>query len=435
MIAVNITNNVKPDGVKPDGVNALAEGRSAKSPPAWRRTLGKCFGSLPAQAGYWRLRPAAKAFTPSGLTPSGLTPSGLTPSGLTPSGLTPFFLTLLCFAAACGMLRAQPTAASAFTWGDTTQVASAGWGRMIPLHGRDWLCVDNLYPKPNSVWQLEISHDDARTWSPITTVGEPGRNLDNGEIIQLPNGNLLLTGRSVVLSQTPGAQQSYHLPVYQSRDGGKTWTYLSQVATSEPLPYVPGQPSQGLWEPHFFLLPDKSLACAYADETPSVGHPAYSQIVSEKVSRDGGATWGPGIVLAAQIGGGGQRPGMPVVTRMKNGQYAAVYEVVGIGDADVYFKTSRDGVTWPAGIGAPIPGQHAGPWITSLRSGRLVVTSCENQISYSDDLGATWQVSTPPAEPFGHVFSWPAIYEVAPGQIAVMTSYHGVQIRWGRVKP
>jgi hypothetical protein len=339
----------------------------------------------------------------------------------------------LCILVSLGTSRADTLMMPPFAWGETTHIANAGWGRMIPLHGKDWLCVDNLYPKPNAVWQLEISHDNARTWTPVTTVGEIGRNLDNGELIQLPNGTLLLTGRSVVTSRTPGVQQSYHLPVYRSTDAGKTWTFLSQVATSAPNPNPPLQPSQGLWEPHFFLLPDKSLACAYADETLSAGQPAFSQIVSEKVSQDNGATWGPERVLASQTFGGGQRPGMPVVTRMKNGDYIAVYEVVGIGDADVYFKTSPDGASWPPGIGTPIAHQHAGPWVTSLQSGRLMVTSCENQISYSDDYGKTWLLASPPAVPFGHVFSWPAIYEIAPGQLAVMTSYRGVQIRWGTV--
>ncbi len=339
----------------------------------------------------------------------------------------------VCLLASFHPLRAE-TPPPPFVWGETTAVADAGWGRMISLGGTDWLGVDNLYPKPNAVWQLEISHDNAHTWTPITTVAETGRDLDNGEIIQLPNKTLLLTGRSVVLSHTPGAAESYYLPVYQSTDSGRTWAFLSQVATSE-VTYTAGVPSQGLWEPHFFITKDRALACVYADETRSAGTPAYSQIVSEKISRDGGKTWGAVIVLAAQVGGGGQRPGMPVVTRLKNDQYAAVYEVVGIGDANVYFKTSRDGIAWLPGIGTPIPNQHAGPWVTSLQSGRLVVTSCENQISYSDDYGATWLLATPPPNSFGHVFSWPAIYEVALNQIAVMTSWHGVQIRWGMVKP
>ena len=304
---------------------------------------------------------------------------------------------------------------------------------MTPLANGDWVCVTTNFSKPHSFLQIQISRDKARTWNPLATVAEDGRHLDNGEVIALPNKTLLLTGRSVVTTHTPGGVSSYRLPVFQSADGGRTWAFLSQIATSEPGAYTPGQPSQGLWEPHFFLLADHSLACAYADETLSVKSPAFSQIVAEKVSRDGGRTWGASTVLAAQPGGGGQRPGMPVIARMKNGLYLAVYEVVGIGDADVYSKTSADGIHWTAGIGTPIAGQRAGSWVTCLQSGRRLVSSCENQISYSDDNGLTWQLSPTPAEAFGHVFSWPALYEVAPGQIAVMTSWHDVRIRWGQM--
>lgn len=332
-------------------------------------------------------------------------------------------------------LRGHADPSGPFTWGETTHIADAGWGRMTLLKDGRWLCVDNLYPRPNSILQIEISRDGARTWTPLTTVAEAGRNLDNGEVIQLPDKSLLLTGRSVVEHRTPGAAQSYHLPVYRSTDGGKTWAFLSQIDTSEPPPFQPGRPSLGLWEPHFFLLPDGRLACAYANEKHAAETPSYSQVVSEKVSADSGKTWGREITLAAQIGGGGQRPGMPVLARMKNGQYIAVYEVVGVGNADVYFKTSRDGVTWPPGIGVHIPCQHAGPFVAALSDGRLVVTSCENQISYSDDLGATWRLATPPAWPLGHVDTWPAIYQTAPDRIAVMTTHHGVGLRWGQIAP
>ena len=333
----------------------------------------------------------------------------------------------------CLSLCARADPSGPIAWGETTHVADAGWGRMTPLKDGRWLCVNALYPHPNSILQIEISGDGARTWTPLATVAEPGRNLDNGEVIQLPSGDLLLTGRSVVDGK--GLPRSYHLPVYRSADGGKTWTFLSQVDISEPPPTSARTPSVGLWEPHFFFLPGGDLACAYANEKSAVAKPAYSQIVSEKVSPDGGRTWGKEIVLAAQTGGGGLRPGMPVLAHLKNGQYMAVYEVVGVGDADVYFKTSRDGVTWPPGLGVRIPCQHAGPWVMALTSGRLVVTSCSNQISYSDDDGATWLLATPPAWPIGHALTWPAVYQTAPDTLAAMNTHHGVNIRWGRILP
>lgn len=326
----------------------------------------------------------------------------------------------------CG--RAAPTPPpDPFSWG-TVHVADAGWGRMIHLADGRWLSVGTLYPsKTTHVLQLKISSDNARTWTTLSTVTEEGRQLDNGELIQLPNKTLLLTGRSVIDTQ------SYHLPVYQSKDGGAHWAFLSQIDTNDAV--VQGNsPSQGLWEPHFFLLPDGRLAAAYANEKHSIDTPAYSQICAERVSGDGGKTWGPESVLASQTGGGTQRPGMPVVTRMRDGRYIEVSEIVGLGHADVYYKLSPDGVTWPPGIGTAIAGQHAGPWVTSLADGRLVVTSCANQVSYSDDFGTTW-VRAAPAWDIGFVLSWPAIYQTGPKEIALMNTYRGINIRFGAYQP
>lgn len=329
--------------------------------------------------------------------------------------------------------RAEPS--NPFTWGETTNVASGEWGRMIHLKTGAWLCVDTLYPKPHSILQVQMSADEARTWKPVCEVAEPGRDMDNGELFQLSDGSLLLNGRSVVGRKTVNSGLSYHLPVYRSVDLGKTWKFLSQVDTSDPPRSQPKDPSVGLWEPHFFLLRDGRLACAYSSEKHAVDHPSYSQICCERISPDNGKTWGPEIVLVEQVGGGAQRPGMPVVARMANGQYIAVYEVVGIGDADVYYKVSRDGVSWPAGIGTNMLGQHSGPWVTSLQDGRLVATSCENQISISNDFGATWQPITPSPWPIGHFFTWPAIYQTKPNEIAVMINHGGIKIRWGRISP
>ena len=333
--------------------------------------------------------------------------------------------------AALAFLAPLPTGADAptpFSWG-AVHVADAGWGRMIGLgHGR-WLSVGTLYPAPTThVLQIKESRDNARTWATLSLVTVPGRMLDNGELIQLPNGTVLLTGRSIV------GKQSFHLPVYRSVDGGAHWIYLSSIDTSDSV--VNGdKPSQGLWEPHFFLLPDRRLAVAYASEKHSVQTPAYSQICAERISGDGGATWGPESVLVAQPGGGGLRPGMPVVIRMRDGRYVEVSEVVGKGNADVYVKTSDDGVRWPDGLGDPIPSQHAGPWVTSLSDGRLIVSSCANEISTSDDSGRTWQLTSPPAWDLGLTLSFPAIYQTGPREIAVMNTYRGVNIRFGTYIP
>jgi hypothetical protein len=126
---------------------------------------------------------------------------------------------------------------------------------------------------------------------------------------------------------------------------------------------------------------------------------------------------------------------MPVVSRMSNGKFIAVHEVVGVGDADVFSKISEDGEHWPAGLGNRIEGHHAGPWVASLSNGELLLTSCANRLSCSRDFGATWKWVEP--SPWnvgaGKIFTWPAIYETATNQITVMISWHGVRMRLGRM--
>ena len=245
---------------------------------------------------------------------------------------TAFCLLVLACSA---LLRTFPVCAEMpgpFVWKETVPVAAAGWGRMIRLADGRWLSVGTLYQSPaSSTLQLKLSADQARTWAALSEVAEPGRKLDNGELIQLPNRTLLLTGRSVIDGQ------SFHLPVYQSVDCGAHWAYLSMIDANDAV-VSSNHPSQGLWEPHFFLLPGGKLAAAYVDEKHSVETPSYSQICGEKVSADGGATWGAETTLVSQPGGGGLRPGMPVVARMRDGRYMEVSEIVGLDNAAVFFK-------------------------------------------------------------------------------------------------
>ena len=319
-------------------------------------------------------------------------------------------------------------AAGEFTWAGTNFVARGGWGRMIRLADANWLCVSTRFGRGESALEIRVTTNAFHSWKKISEVAEPGRLLDNGELIQLPGGDILLTGRSLIDGQ------SYRLPVYHSADGGRSWKIFSCIDANEGAPGTLEQ--RGLWEPKFFLLPDGKLAVAYANEKHAAEKPSFSQVCSERISSDGGKTWGEEIVLAAEQGGGKLRPGMPVVTRMSNGKFIAVYEIVGVGDADVFCKISEDGEHWPAGLGKRISGHHAGPWVTSLTNGELLLTSCANRISRSQDFGATWNFVEPPpwSVGTGKVFTWPAIYETATHQIAVMISRHGVQMRLGVIR-
>lgn len=310
------------------------------------------------------------------------------------------------------------------TWGATVNVTGGGWGRMIPLTNGQWLCVSTLFPPgTNSYLGIYRSGDACRTWHLLADVREDGRTLDNGELVALPNGDVLLTMRSLIHGS------SYRLPVYRSLDHGAQWTYLSTIDASE------NAGTRGLWEPDFWVLADGRLIVTYSNEKHQIGWPSYSQIISARVSSDHGASWGPEIRVVTQPGGGGLRPGMSQMTRMVNGQYLLVYEVVGLGNADVYAKSSADGVTWPRGLGTRIPGHHGGPFVTALPDGRVFITSCENQVSFSEDFGETWQKLDPPAWHLGFHFSWPALYATQTNELAVMVVAPNVKLRFGALAP
>lgn len=314
----------------------------------------------------------------------------------------------------------------------------AQYGRLLNLKGNTWLAGytisrNNGYARdPNGGLELEISRsdDNGRHWTIISTISDPGRDLDNAQLIHLPDRSILLSCRSVRW------QESYRLFVYRSTDNGVTWTKLSTIDTNEGKPGELGKPDKGVYEPHFYFLADGRLSVMYANEKHVTDNPSYSQIISQKISPDYGKTWGPEIWVAYEPGHPASRPGMPVWTRMKNGQYIVVYEICGPEKCNIYFKTSKDGVDWPVGLGTLIPNQLGGPYILSLTDGRLIVTSNKSNISISDDYGAHWHATNAAWEKT----LWPSIYQTGANEIVVVnsdarsTGGHAIRLRTGRIK-
>ena len=71
----------------------------------------------------------------------------------------------------------------------------------------------------------------------------------------------------------------------------------------------------------------------------------------------------------------------------------------------------------------------------SLSDGRLVVSSCANEMSTSDDDSRTWQLTSPPAWDIGFSLFFPAICQTGPHEIAVLNTHRGVNLRFGSYIP
>ncbi|MGC9943945.1 MAG: sialidase family protein, partial [Verrucomicrobiota bacterium] len=193
----------------------------------------------------------------------------------------------------------------------------------------------------------------------------------------------------------------------------------------------------------FCLLDDGTLALFYSSEKHVTDNPSYSQIISEKISTDDGRTWGSEIWVVWDPNAPAERPGMPVVTKMANGHYLVVFEVVGSHQANVFCKTSNDGKTWKDGLGQTVPGQAGGPYVVSLNHGRLAVTSNTGNVSFSDDFGVSWRLNDPPAWGNGTIktYWWLSVYQTGPGEIGVVASVPrasggtDVRIKFGTFSP
>ncbi|TAN00094.1 MAG: exo-alpha-sialidase [Chitinophagaceae bacterium] len=323
------------------------------------------------------------------------------------------------------------------------------YGRMLHLKNDHWLAaytvsVNAGYRKdPNGGLRLQISESDdgGLHWKKISRIIDKGRDLDNAELIQLPDGAVLLACRSVRW------QESYRLPVYQSNDLGKTWKRIGIIDANEGKPGELGHPDKGVYEPHFCFLKDGRLAVMYANEKHVTDKDSYSQIVSEKISPNDGKTWGKEIWVAYQPGDHLARPGMSVWTKMSDNKYIAVYEVCGPEKCNIYEKISDDGIHWPVGLGEKIPDQTGAPFILSLPDGRLIVTSNCANISSSSDYGETWHQTNRPwnlkksYESDWTQAIWSALYQTGTNSICIITSVkqkneaHQVEIRFGRINP
>jgi len=335
--------------------------------------------------------------------------------------------------------------ASPIRWGqilpvqpDTTNAYGSQYGRLLQLKNGTWLAAytvsDNAgYQKdPTGGLRLEIaaSHDRCRTWKKTALLKDPGRDLDNAQMIQLKDGSILLACRSVRW------QESYILPVYKSSDLGKTWKRLSVIDQNEGKPGALGKPDKGIYEPHFYFLNDGRLSVMYANEKHVTESPSYSQIISQKISPDQGKTWDEEIWVAYEPGHPESRPGMPVWTKMKNNEYIVVYEICGPEACNIYYKISEDGINWPQGLGTNIPDQLGAPYILALSNGDLILTSNKSTVSVSHDFGSTW---TAAAKAWNKTV-WPALYQTGKNEIIAVNSLvskkgpHVVSIRIGNFR-
>jgi hypothetical protein len=199
------------------------------------------------------------------------------------------------------------------------------------------------------------STDNGETWQLFSEVsnlrGQPCLYELPVKMGDFPAGTIVAAGGGV---QADPSKRT--LDVSYSRDGGKTWAYLSTIAVGGPGRYDPADRAglslnqNPVFEPYLYADAAGRLVAYFSDERHKKD--GYSQLLDHEVSSDGGRTWGQPVYDVA-IADGLSRPGMAIVTRDGHGTFYMSYEIVGLPGHALeprsnltHFRTSQDGDNW-----------------------------------------------------------------------------------------
>ncbi|OTA52356.1 glycoside hydrolase family 93 protein [Hypoxylon sp. EC38] len=286
------------------------------------------------------------------------------------------------------------------------------YARTAQLPNNDILATwENYSPEPPPVYfPIYKSSDQGATWTKIAQVEDQGYGYGlryQPFLYVLPEdfagykkGTVLLAGSSI-----PTDLSSTQLDIYASTDSGKTWKFLSHVAAGGEA-----RPNNGLtpvWEP-FLMLYKGKLLYYYSDQRD----PKHGQKLVHQTSTDL-LTWGP-VVDDVAYPTYSQRPGMPTVALLPNGQYMYTYEYGGgpnpanSGSFPVYYRLSSDPENFSSAThhvlrttdGTVPTGSPYVVWSSAGgANGTIIVSSgCCSEIYINKALGAenAWRkVSTP----------------------------------------
>jgi len=255
------------------------------------------------------------------------------------------------------------------------------YGRSIQLNDSSILATwENYSPEPPQVYfPIYRSTDYGRTWSEYSRVQDTQRGFGlryqphlyvlPGQLGDLPAGTVLCSGSAI-----PTDLSSTHIELYASRDQGQSWEFVSHVADGGEA--LPNNGLTPVWEP--FLFYDKgALTVFYSDQRD----PAYGQKLVHQTSTNG-LSWGP-VVNDVRGSNYTDRPGMPTIAQLKNGNWIMTYEFVNDPcdcGVPVYYRISDDPLSWddkePTWI-RPSDGTNpeGTPYVVVANDGTIMVSS------------------------------------------------------------
>jgi len=249
----------------------------------------------------------------------------------------------------------------------------------------------------SEVCLIENATDSKIPDSPFVNEANPlGRGrleAQNPNFIEMPNGELWVFHRYNTFTGSPEEKpwSIYYASIcYQkSSDGGKTWSEPEvMVECQREKPLNDTGSDYGFWEPDPYIINGK-LFVYYAD-TYTPGNLNYQHIMYCTYDEATKSFTAPEI---AQNGiNHKSRDGMSVVTKLKDGSYAMVFESTKTGNTHNTFvikmSVSKDGINWSHPVIVASPNKVleqtaassseravcASPYIITLPDGRVAIS-------------------------------------------------------------
>lgn len=268
------------------------------------------------------------------------------------------------------LLLATASAQAPVKVGDTVVFGKQGtYPRAIRLADKSLLGVYTQNAGGNQTILTVKSTNNGASWEPLGTVDTTvsgTRDLDNGYVHQMPNGQVLCAFRNHDLGNGKGKDPTWHrITVTISDDLGASWRFLNQAIE------MPGG-ADGPWEPFMQTALDGSTQLYYSKET---GPGGQDSIIRE--TRDFGKTWSAERVFTGADTTA--RDGMLGVARVEENSptKVAIFESGVNGRFTVHtVRSTNDGASWEPQryTVADVPGSSAGaPQI--IRVGKTLVAS------------------------------------------------------------
>jgi len=203
------------------------------------------------------------------------------------------------------------------------------------------LSTFEVYTNSTPYFPVYQSTDGGHSWSYLSRVTDTVNGFGmrwNPQIYELPAALGKLPAGTLLASglSVPADRSSTEILLYASTDRGKSWKLLSSVAKGGPA-WV-NDPNTPIWEP-FLLMTNGRLIVYYSDQRQNSVH---SQKLVHQTSTDG-VHWRPvvdDVAYAAQSA----RPGMATVAPIGGGRWIMTYEYCGApaGSCPAYYRIATD---------------------------------------------------------------------------------------------